>query len=54
MDVLSESDPLVRVEQFDPTTGRWSEVGRTEWQQYALLRAPPLFFYFNFVYFGGS
>jgi hypothetical protein len=42
LDVLSESDPLVRVEQFDPTTGRWSEVGRTEWQQYALLRAPPL------------
>ncbi|ELR17203.1 copine VIII, putative [Acanthamoeba castellanii str. Neff] len=33
LDVLSESDPLVRVEQFDPTTGRWSEVGRTEWQQ---------------------
>jgi hypothetical protein len=34
LDVLSASDPIVRVEQFDVATGRWNEVGRTEWQQY--------------------
>lgn len=34
MDVLSQSDPLVVVKQFDGSSGRWMEMGRTEWQKY--------------------
>ncbi len=36
MDVLSASDPLVVVQEFNPATGGWREVGRTEWQKYVL------------------